>query len=85
MDVVVKVPTAVGHVGAIGLHRYANEFLGAAERFKPQDAGFTPVPYYLVCRSIELSLKSYLLTRGLKRSDLNRDRVVHRSNATRRV
>jgi hypothetical protein len=71
VDIVIKVPSpAVAHVGAFGLHRYANEFLGAAMRFEPQDAGFTPVPYYLVCRSIELSLKSYLVARGLKRNDL---------------
>lgn len=53
------------HVGAMGMHRYACEFLSAALNFTPCGDEFSPVPYYLICRSIELSLKSYLLARGV--------------------
>jgi hypothetical protein len=62
--------SATIHIGAAGYHRYASEFLGAYERFVPQDSGFTPVPYFLVCRSIELAFKSYLVARGNTKKDL---------------
>jgi len=44
--------------------------LGAADRFELHDKDFSPVPYYLVYRSIELSLRSYLLARGIEHSFL---------------
>jgi hypothetical protein len=62
MEIVIRLD---GGVAPLGFHRYATEFLRAAQRFEPQDEGFSPVPYYLACRSIELALKSYLLARGL--------------------
>lgn len=70
MNVVVHAPAIVADVGPIGLHRYACQFLRAGLAYKPDDAGFSPVPYYLICRSIELSLKSFLLARGVRRSEL---------------
>lgn len=72
MNVEVKVPTITANVGPIGLNRYAGQFLSAALGFKPKDKGFSPVPYYLCCRSLELVLKSYLLAGGMSRDDLKK-------------
>jgi hypothetical protein len=62
-NVVIKVPPMVLHISPLGFHRYASEFLRAAQGFKIND-GFSPVPYYLICRSTELSLKAFLLAKG---------------------
>jgi len=51
-------------------HRYADEFRLAALDMK---SDFTPVQCFLYCRSIELSLKTFLLTQGVPVSKL-RDR-----------
>lgn len=39
--------------------KYAHDCFEAAQFFKNKK-GFSPVPYYLYCRSIELSLKAFL-------------------------
>jgi hypothetical protein len=46
-----------------GFQYYASEFLNTA-RAHPARERFTPVPYYLYCRSLELSLKAFLLLKG---------------------
>ncbi|ABI59985.1 hypothetical protein Neut_1751 [Nitrosomonas eutropha C91] len=48
----------------IGFIVYAEDFLNACKSFKI-DKPFSPVKYYLVCRSVELSLKSYLLFKSV--------------------
>src|SRR4051812_31472461 len=53
------------HIAPAGLHLYAREFLEAAQSLVPVDAPFSPVRAYLVCRSIELSLKAYLSLTGI--------------------
>ena len=53
----------------LGFHTYATDFLTAARDLKPSDH-FSPVPYYLCCRSIELSLKSFLLGKGVTKNIL---------------
>jgi len=72
-DVVIKVPPMVLHISPLGFHRYAVEFLKAAHAFQIQD-GFSPVPYYLFCRSIELVLKAFLLAKGLPKQKLKEKR-----------
>jgi len=59
-----------------GMWRYSGEFLRACVGFEPENGGFTPVPYYLVCRSIELVLKAFLLSRFVSKDVLKR-RVGH--------
>jgi hypothetical protein len=51
-------------IGPLGFHGYASEFLLAAKAFKSPNK-FSPVPYFLYCKSIELALKAYLLTKGV--------------------
>lgn len=38
-------------------HRYAREYLECERTFKPSRK-FSPVPYFLICRAIELELKA---------------------------
>jgi hypothetical protein len=47
----------------------AGDFLEAAKQFKTSRR-FSTVPYYLLCRSIELSLKCFLLGKGVSKKDL---------------
>jgi hypothetical protein len=86
-DVVINVNPIVVYISPMGFHRYASEFLSAASGLKAE-ATFSPVPYYLICRSIELSLKSYLLAKGipqkkLKKRDLGHDlvKVLHKAQS----
>lgn len=44
----------------IGFIVYAEDFLNAYKSFET-DKPFSPAKYYLICRSVELSFKSYLL------------------------
>lgn len=71
-DGIMNAGIITAHVGPFGMHRYASEFLQAALLFKAKHKGFTPVPYYLICRSIELSLKAFLLARGVDRTFLKK-------------
>ena len=51
-------------MGPVGLHTYANAFLDAARTLPPATVPFEPVRPFLVCHSIELSLKAYLSLQG---------------------
>ena len=57
------------HVSPYGFIRSAEHFLNT-HRSSTQFEGFSPVPYYLVCRTIELGLKAYLLATGDQTPDL---------------
>jgi hypothetical protein len=66
--VVVTVPVLEVSISPLGFHRYASEFLRTARAFPDNSgfhkSGFTPVPYYLVCRALELVLKAFALAKG---------------------
>ena len=64
------------HISPLGFHRYAGEFLRAAKDF-PTNETFSPVPYYLICRSIELALKAFLLARGVSKRELKLRSLGH--------
>ena len=51
------------NVTPLGMLGYAECFLQAARAIPVQD-GYSPVRYYLLCHSIELGLKAFLLTKG---------------------
>jgi hypothetical protein len=68
-NVVIKVQPLQIRLGPLGFHRYASEFLRAADSFECGD-GFSPVPYYLRCRVIELALKAFLLAKRFSKNDL---------------
>lgn len=73
---VIKVQPMVLHISPLGFHRYASEFLRAAQGFKIND-GFSPVPYYLICRSMELVLKAFLLAKGVPKRTLKGRTLGH--------
>jgi hypothetical protein len=75
--VVINAKPLVVNISPLGFNRYANDFLKAAQYLKGEDR-FSPVPYYLYCRSIELSLKSFLLVKGVPNITLkNRNTLGH--------
>jgi len=53
----------------IGLHRFAQEYLSIV-KIPEKETPFSPVPYFLVCRSIELSLKAFLCVKNIPMSEL---------------
>lgn len=58
--VLAKVKPIKIRVSPYGFYLYANDFFSAATLWKDLKR-FSPVPYYLYCRSIELALKSFIL------------------------
>jgi hypothetical protein len=67
-SIVVQVGTVTVKMSPVGFALYAEEFLKAGESI-PADSQargnttFTPVPYYMFCRALELILKAFLLTK----------------------
>ena len=72
-DIVVQVGTATFRMSPVGFAIYADQFLKAAQSVSEADTKFTPVPYYLYCRALELIFKAFLLAKGHKLSDLKDD------------
>jgi hypothetical protein len=75
-NVVIKAPPMVLNISPLGFHRYAAEFLRAAHDFQG-NGGFSPVPYYLFCRSTELALKAFLLAKGIPKKSLKERNLGH--------
>lgn len=63
------------YVEGYWLRNYAIDFFNAAMSYKNESKRFSPVPYYLLCHSIELSFKSFLFTAGYKSKD--RKKINH--------
>lgn len=55
---VLQPPTIHYNLSPVGFRRWARHFLACRETFVSPDPGFSPVPYFLVCRAIELELKA---------------------------
>jgi len=55
----------------ISLHRFAQEYLSIV-KIPEKETPFSPVPYFLVCRSIELSLKAFLRVKNIPVSKLRK-------------
>jgi len=75
-NVIIKTEPIVINISPFGFHRYSKKFLEVALTFQSDD-NFSPVPYYLFCRSIELSLKSFLLAKGVSKSSLKQKNLGH--------
>ena len=67
--VTVTASTATAPITPLGFHRYASEFLRAARAFDG-DEKFSPVPYYLYCRSLELGFKAFLLGKSVSKHEI---------------
>jgi len=61
--IVVEVGTATVRMDPVGFAIYADQFLLASSAI-PADGKYSPVPYYLLCRALELILKALLLAKG---------------------
>lgn len=70
-DVVVEVPTGHINIGPVGFHQYAVEYQLATKAI-PLGRSISPIPYYLLCRSLELGLKAYLLSKGFSQDELKK-------------
>jgi hypothetical protein len=66
------------NISPIGFHHYASEFAASARQAQAGLGGaFSPVPYYLYCRSLELVLKAFLLAKGVPKDDLKLRSLNH--------
>jgi len=81
----------IERISAFGTWRYAREFLDGATLVREPPVGpleemkfqHSVVAYYLVGHSIELSLKSFLLCRGVSPKKLSSREFGHKLNALR--
>lgn len=71
-DVVINAPPFVVNISPLGFHFYAAEFLKSANCVSQISDGYSPVPYYLLSRSIELTLKAFLLAKGFPKQKLRK-------------
>lgn len=53
-------------ISARGLLRYAEIYLNAYLELSKSNKGYYPIYYYLLCHSIEVSLKAFLYSKGVK-------------------
>jgi hypothetical protein len=59
----------------MGFHVYAKKFLDAEPTFSKKS--HSPVPFYCVCRAIELALKSFLAAQGIPVKELRKKALGH--------
>jgi hypothetical protein len=74
--ITVTPPTATVNLTPFGFLEWASQFLQAANSIGATEQ-ISPVRYFLVCRSVELALKAFLLAGGFKKRDL-RGKLGHR-------
>ena len=68
----------VSYETPIGFHHYASDFAEWAARAHAHKTKFySPVPYYLYCRALELTLKAFLLANGVTKSQLKKRKLGH--------
>ncbi len=79
-SVSIKVPPGGFGMDPVGFAVYATQFLQAAQSI-PKTAKFTPVPYYVLCRALELILKAFLLAKGIGQEQLRRRPFGHNLEA----
>jgi len=67
-NIVIKIEPFRINITPLGFHKYAHDYYTAAEQWtnKIKDTSYSPVPYFLYCRAIELGLKAYLLGKRKK-------------------
>jgi len=69
--------SALRRLRKLGFVNYAAQYAEAAGLAAHRAGFFSPVPYMLYCRAIELSLKAYLLHSGVPVADLARPPLRH--------
>ena len=71
MDAAIRTRLGYRWLRPFFFHSLARDFLEAAEGFK-MSGDFSPVHYFLYCRSIELSLKAFLLAKKVPMTRLKK-------------
>lgn len=61
----IQVKPAKINMSPIGFYMYGKHYLEASKRVRKPKGKYSPVPYYLVCQSIELFLKAWLSAHGV--------------------
>ena len=64
-NIVIKLGSIKINMTPFGFHKYASDYLDTANKWTGE-THYSPVPYFLYCRTIELGLKGYLLAKGKK-------------------
>ena len=75
-DSVLEAETTHFYVSPFIFVIYAEDFYKASVAYNPQRP-FSPVKYFLLCHSIELSLKAYLLLKGVTREEIQQKSLGH--------
>lgn len=85
-NIVIKIEPLKINITPYGFHKYAMDYLDTANKWS-DDKHYSPVPYFLYCRTIELGLKSYLLAKGKKldwiKQNIGHDLVKGLQNANK--
>jgi hypothetical protein len=68
-------------MGPIGLHVYSEHYLAGAQALPSAKTPFEPVRAYLICHSIELSLKTFLSIQGAAMIELAENSYGHNLQA----
>ena len=76
---VLKADPVTIHISPYGFYYYASRFLAATPAVDP--AHYSPVPYYCVCRALELALKAFLLAERVPVSELKKKKLGHNLDA----
>lgn len=63
MNNLIKIEPLKFNITPFGFHKYASDYLDTADNWS-SESKYSPVPYFLYCRSIELGLKAFLLAKG---------------------
>jgi hypothetical protein len=75
-DVRVVIPALRLNINPLAFNYYASHYLQVARTVEITPR-FSPVPYYLYCRSLELSLKAFLLLKGLSKNVIRKKPYSH--------
>jgi hypothetical protein len=74
-NIIIKTEPGYFYITPVGFFAYAKDFHSAGVQWKTE-RNYSPVPYFLFCRSIELGLKAFVLAKGEKLSFV-RKRISH--------
>jgi hypothetical protein len=57
-DVTINMESIEENLAPDAFHRYATHYYKCKRDFTPPDGAFSPIPYFLLCRAIELEIKA---------------------------
>jgi hypothetical protein len=77
----ISIMGATSRMGPVGLWVYADAYMRAALALPAPEVPYEPVRYYLVCHSIELSLKAFLSLHGATMLELSENAYGHNLEA----